>query len=330
MLEQIKTLIADPDLTVVEEIQPLWSNFGSLLRCHSPKLGKNIIVKCVNPPALEKSEHPRGWNTQTSHLRKLKSYQVETQFYQHYANQTDGLCAVPKCIVNGSDNEQVILVIDDLSELGFTERREHGTEFIVKKGIDWLAHFHARFMGSDAQGLWQQGGYWHLATRLDELAAMPDGELKSAASSIDQKLNAAKFKTLLHGDAKLQNMCFEPTTGKVAAVDFQYVGNGAGVIDLMYFLGSAFDEPQLREHHLSLLEYYFSTLQKALLHYQVTVDFVALKQEYTELYNYAWADFYRFLLGWNPNSWKVNGFIDYITTLALEDLKDINQKGARK
>ena len=33
-----------------------------------------------------------------------------------------------------------------------------------------LAELHARFLGEAPEGLWSEGSYWHLATRLDELA----------------------------------------------------------------------------------------------------------------------------------------------------------------
>lgn len=325
MLEDVQQLLADPDVRLVEEVQALWSDFGALVRCYSPKLNKNIIVKKIAPPSPESSTHPRGWNTSTSHDRKLKSYQVESDFYQDYAQHCDHDCAVPQLIAANSAGDKTLLVMEDLTELGFSERREQGNEYIVKKGIEWLAHFHAKFIHTSGDKLWQQGGYWHLSTRQDELAKMPNSDLKRWASKIDDKLRQAKYQTLVHGDAKLQNMCFCPETGRVAAVDFQYVGKGAGVIDLMYFLGSAFEQNDLYQYHQPLLEYYLIVLEQALAKYQVELNFVELKQEYTALYSYAWADFYRFLLGWNPDSWKVNDFIVEMSNSAIQSIKDQNR-----
>lgn len=322
MLQNVQQLLADPDVYLVEEVQALWSDFGALVRCFSPKLNKHIIVKKIAPPSAENSTHPRGWNTTTSHTRKLKSYAIENEFYQNFAQHTDENCAVPQLIASGSQGDSTLLVMDDLTELGFSERREQGTEFIVKQGIHWLAHFHARFMQTSADNLWQQGGYWHLATRQDELNKMPESELKNCASAIDAKLKQAQFQTLVHGDAKLQNMCFEPESGKVAAVDFQYVGKGAGVVDLMYFLGSAFEQEDLYKHNDKLFEFYLSTLKSALTKYKVDVDIAALEQEYRTVYCFAWADFYRFLLGWNPDSWKVNDFIVEMANMAVQSIKD--------
>lgn len=322
MLKDIQQLIADPDVHLVEEVQALWSDFGSLQRYFSPKLNKNIIVKKIAPPSPENSTHPRGWNTTTSHARKLKSYSIEVEFYQRFAQHTYDSCKVPQLIAANVQDDYTLLIMDDLVELGFSCSREHGTEFIVKQGIVWLAHFHAKFMHTEAKNLWQQGGYWHLATRQDELNNMPESTLKSAAAAIDNKLKQAKFQTLVHGDAKLQNMCFDPQTAKVAAVDFQYVGKGAGIIDLMYFLGSAFEQEDLYKHSDNLLEFYLTTLELALKQNRIVLNFAELEHEYRELFDFAWADFYRFLLGWNSNSWKVNDFIIERTNMVLQSIKD--------
>jgi aminoglycoside phosphotransferase (APT) family kinase protein len=56
--------------------------------------------------------------------------------------------------------------------------------------------------------LWKTGTYWHLKIRPDELAALTDAALKKAAPAINQKLQQAKYKTFVHGDAKLENFCF--------------------------------------------------------------------------------------------------------------------------
>ncbi len=324
MLDKIRNLISDPQLEIREEVQSLWSDFGSLLRCFSPKLAKTIIVKFVSAPELEQTKHPRGWNTLTSHNRKLKSYQVETNFYQTYSSKVDQLCQVPNLIAANSEANQTILIMEDLSQLGFSEKRESGNLYIVKQCINWLSHFHACFMLDSAETLWQQGGYWHLSTRQDELNIMPSSRLKSYASQIDRKLQDAQFQTLIHGDAKLQNMCFKPETAEVAAIDFQYVGKGAGIVDFMYLLSSAFEEQELRTHHQELLEYYLTSLKSALQHYQKQVAFEELEREYRYLYQFAWADFYRFLLGWNPSSWKINSFIEEMSDIAIERFKENN------
>ena len=132
----------------------------------------------------------------------------------------------------------------------------------AKQGITWLANFHACFLHKPLDKLWPVGTYWHLATRPDEYSKMPASSLKECAHKIDQTLNSARFQTLVHGDAKLANFCFHPETEDTAAVDFQYVGKGAGIKDLVYFLGSCFTSEELDSHAQTLIDFYFDELKK--------------------------------------------------------------------
>jgi len=72
----LKATDAD-DLFPIGTIQSLWSGYGSIDRYGlvGSSLG-SVIVKHVRLP--ERSQHPRGWNSDNSHQRKLRSYQVET------------------------------------------------------------------------------------------------------------------------------------------------------------------------------------------------------------------------------------------------------------
>lgn len=304
LLPRLRVALNDNTLHKIEVVQSLWSGYGEIARYHSPKNHNTIIVKQVSVP--QKVQHPRGWNTQTSHQRKLRSYQVEQFFYTNHAYQCDEYCRVPQVIECASDG---LLILEDLDASGFEVRRENGDARSVKLGIRWLANFHARFLNSSGHGLWAVGSYWHLQTRQDEWQAMPQGELKNLASVIDTKLNEAKFKTLIHGDAKLANFCFDLDGNDLAAVDFQYVGCGIGMKDLAYFLGCCYDSVGLMDNEYAMLDCYFEYLQRALKRYQLTVDWQALRTEWTELYAFAWADFYRFLVGWSPQHYKISPYM---------------------
>ena len=124
------------------------------------------------------------------------------------------------------------MVLEDLDAAGFPVRLASVSPLQLRSCLDWLATFHATFLGVAPEGLWESGTYWHLATRSEELAALDDLRLKEAAPVIDQRLSAARFQTLVHGDAKLANFCFSEEDDGVAAVDFQYVGGGCGMKDV--------------------------------------------------------------------------------------------------
>ena len=57
-------------------IQELWSGYGKIMRVGLEHAAvESVVVKHVQLP-LSKN-HPRGWNTDLGHQRKVKSYQVE-------------------------------------------------------------------------------------------------------------------------------------------------------------------------------------------------------------------------------------------------------------
>ncbi|MEO9871818.1 phosphotransferase [Ekhidna sp.] len=301
-----------------ESVQTLWSGYGEIKRYYLEG-GKypNVIVKHIQ--LSDTDIHPKGWNTSLSHHRKLKSYQVERKWYQQYANQTNIHCRVPQSYYAVEEGTDLLLVMEDLDSVGFNIRLHHEEVALkdAKNCLSWLAHFHARFMGDTGDGLWPIGTYWHLNTRPDELERMENISLKKAANGIDQQLNNSTYQTLVHGDAKLANFCFNKN-GTVAAVDFQYVGRGCGIKDVVYFISSCFDEEACEKYEPELLNHYFKQLEIAL---NKIVDYQSVKEEWSMLYRYAWADFYRFLDGWSPGHWKMHSYSERMTQEVLEELK---------
>jgi len=192
--------------------------------------------------------------------------------------------------------------------------------------LDWLANFHAAFMGKSPDGLWETGTYWHLETRPHELEVMDDQRLKAVAPLIDKKLKEAKYQTIVHGDAKLANFCFSGDIRRAAAVDFQYAGGGCGMKDVAYFIGSCLDESDCEKHESLLLDFYFARLKDALKRQpQPDVNPEELESEWRGLFPFAWADFHRFLKGWSPGHWKINSYSERISREVIEKLK--NEKG---
>ncbi len=303
-------------------VQSLWSGYGSIKRFGLDGADQtSVIVKHVSPPNAGK--HPRGWNTDLSHRRKLKSYQVESAWYENYASRCGAGSRVPKCLAVKKMNEEVFLLLEDLDAAGYNERRSTVTLPELTACIEWLAQFHARFLGSSTNGLWECGTYWHLDTRPDELKrlATEDPALWKAASAIDAELTRSPFQTLVHGDAKLANFCFSPDGASVAAVDFQYVGQGCGMKDLAYFIGSCFGEKECERQETQLLDLYFLKLRSALEQCESPVDPDALETNWRSLYPFAWTDFHRFLKGWSPGHWKIHDYSERLSKDVLTQLE---------
>ncbi|MDH5446441.1 MAG: ecdysteroid 22-kinase family protein [Gammaproteobacteria bacterium] len=308
----------------IEDIQTLWSGYGKIMR-YGLKGGDRdrVVVKHVKLP--DRQHHPRGWNTDRSHLRKIKSYQVETAWYRDWGKACDARCRIPQCFALESDEGEFLMVLEDLDASGFPLRKESVSMVEMQACLSWLANFHASFMGQTPKGLWQVGTYWHLDTRPDELAVLNDVGLKQAAEQIDQLLRSARYQTFVHGDAKLANFCFADTvySGKgepVAAVDFQYVGGGCGMKDVAYFIGSCLYEDDCERYETELLDVYFAELGKALTSRNSPVDPAAVEHEWRELYPVAWTDFHRFMKGWSPGHWKIHSYSERMARAVVERL----------
>lgn len=296
-----------------ERLQALWGGYGELWRAElrSGPTASHVVVKSVRPPRDDSSR---------SHVRKLRSYEVEQAFYERYAPR----CAeAPSCRVARpnkvlAEDGGWLFVLEDLDAAGFGERRRGASH--LSATLRWLATFHARFLGTAPEGLWKVGTYWHLGTRPDELQAMRHDALRQAAPRIDAALNGARFKTLVHGDAKLDNVCFG-RDDEVALVDFQYVGGGVGVKDVAYFLNGCLSPRDCESLVPRYLDDYFRELSSALRANAASVDVAAIEREWRALFPLAWVDFYRFLLGWAPGQFDRDPYSERLTRDVLAGLK---------
>lgn len=302
----------------VQVIQTLWSGYGELVRLAFE--ARSVIVKHVTLPTS--SEHPRGWNTDRSRQRKLHSYDVEVNWYKAFSSAADARCRIPrglKCVRNG---HEWLIVMEDLAEAGYGTTVENADHNHLVASLQWLANFHARYMGSRSDLLWESGTYWHLQTRPDELQALKDAQLKAAARQIDAVLRATVYSTIVHGDAKLANFCFNADGTRASAVDFQYVGHGCGMKDVAYFMSSAIEPEQCHTMEAWVLDTYFTALHEALGHYQPHLDSAGVEREWRPLFAVAWADFQRFIKGWSPGHYKINAYTETVTDRALDYLTD--------
>lgn len=303
------------EIIKVETIQSLWSGYGEIFRCFlSGGTHDSIVVKHVKMPV--QNDHPRGWNTNLSHERKVKSYQVETFWYTHYESAH---ARIPKCYgVSQLDNE-VIILLEDLDKSGFSKRVHQPSFDEILLCIRWLAQFHAQYVHQIPTGLWDIGTYWHLDTRPEELEVLTDLVLKNNAEKIDDILNQCTYKTLVHGDAKLANFCFSPHSKEVAAVDFQYIGGGCGMKDLAYFIGSCLSEKDCEKHEKELLDIYFECFKSGKMLNKQQSE--AIEEEWRRLFPVAWTDFHRFLKGWSPGHWKINTYSEKLAQQVIQSLK---------
>ncbi|KJY78889.1 hypothetical protein TW74_11745 [Vibrio nigripulchritudo] len=300
-------------------IQKLWGDFGRLERWYlDSECRQSVIAKWIELP--DTLAHPRGWNTARSTERKLASYVIEANWYLHFSKQKDSRCLMPIGLDVDPNPANYVIVMSDLNDWGLTQIVKESSLVHWKLCLKWLANFHAKHLGFEETNLWEQGTYWHFDTRPDEWEAMPDSDLKQQASAIDEALKRAPFPTLVHGDAKLANFCFSEDNTQVAAVDFQYVGHGCAMKDVMLFISSCVPVDQAKDFEELLLDYYFSQFEEAILFYHLEQDAKQITESWRPFYYLAWADFLRFLEGWSPEHWKINKYSKACATKGLSYL----------
>jgi hypothetical protein len=282
-----------------QHIQQLWGGVGEILRIElDAGPVETAIVKWAKPPA--------GLDDVSSR-RKRTSFAVEIAFYRSMARRCDDTCRVAKLLAARVVDDEAVLVLEDLDAAGYPGRVDEASDAQLDAALSWLASFHARFLGEPSGQLWPTGTYWHLDTRLDELAAIEDRALREAAPVIAERLSSARFQTIVHGDPKEANFCFGPAG--VAAVDFQYTGRACAMTDVAYLLYGRRDEPEDGIDRKRLATYF------AQLRYRLAadVDGAAVEAEWRSLYALARLDFCRFLAGWRPSLWdrdtRGHGFV---------------------
>lgn len=310
-------------LRSVEPLQSLWGGQGSVLQLHlNDPHNQSLVLKHIVPDAS--ASHPRGWNSSASYVRKLKSYEVESRWYEHFAQRCHARCKVPRLKgLSVTDTERLIL-LEDLS-IDYPATPPALSISQVSLCLRWLAEFHAQFIHEPGSGLWAEGCYWHLGTRQEEWQSMAGGPIREAAERLDELLRKTPYQTLVHGDAKLANFRFSPASLQspqskphgVAAVDFQYVGRGCGMRDVAYLLGSCVDEAACERYEEPLLDSYFGQLRQALEGTLPPDEIDQLEHQWRTLYPIAWTDFYRFLLGWMPSHPKINRYTRSLAERAL-------------
>ena len=304
-----------PDGTIisvesVKALASLWAGMGHVLEVKAQ--GKNgnvtVIIKHISMPTEDQS---------IGNMRKSASYAVEASFYQIFSVIIREFLQVnitPRCYyvdMSGQSRNEVVICMSPLPGPVITRMREAEYTSAIRS----IAMFHSCFWGTRADeavagGLQSQGGYWYLDTRPDEFEAMPrkgwKGRLRKAAVALDVRLKQDPCQCVIHGDLKGSNMSYSVSDDTVTFCDFQYSGKSSPMKDMAYFLAvtAPHTTPQSEQEALSL---YLCVLQEHLYQHGSysnatvgpieTVTVPSLPELQIAL-NIAYADLYRWMVGW--------------------------------
>lgn len=319
---------------VVERLEVQYASQRNVSRdaatpCTPPS---TLVMKTVSPPAAVSGPDLVG------HKRKIKSYQVEAEFYKQHAHGliSAGLRLPTPIFIDAQPPSSFTFILSDLAQGSFQPSRGNLSMAQLQTALQWLACLHARYHGDALPtDLWPVGGFWHLETRQDELENM-DAEwagLKSLAPSLDAYLRGLqvpapaeqgriqsetdnaqpgsssstssppRHTTILHGDFKSENLMFgvaEDGSPACAAYDFQYCGAGFGAKDVVYlFCSSTNDRMLSASGEELLLRHYHTALQSELLKLGKDSHANAYTFELMmEHFEVSLLDYVRFMAGW--------------------------------
>lgn len=334
-------------------VTDLWAGYGSIHRVKvyfDNGTALPLIIKRVNPPCDE------GSTQSVSHVRKLKSYQIEGNFYSDLApilESSNLKCHVPipYSIIESPSSNSFQFVLSDLSS-NFSSTYGSLNESQTYCALSWLAKLHATFYqhtiitstqnkeGNDNEVslVWDYGGYWHLKTRLEELESIDSSKHRrfscfhpkrsQLAFLVDERMNASRHKshTLVHGDFKKDNIMFSDTVeDECAAVDFQYCGAGYGMKDVVMLIVSSVSSRVLSTvGEEGLIMYYYQEFMKYYKNVHTEIDHSTLEEEITpttmkKQYELSLLDYVRFMDGWG--FWGSNA--SYAEERAWATLKEL-------
>jgi Phosphotransferase enzyme family len=307
----------------------LWAGMGHLYRVNLTSLDSqqssqqstnsshnSLVIKHIVLPSSNNKK-----SLSLSDKRKADSYLVEANFYEKFVPellQQEYPVALPETFYVERSPHEIIIAMSFIEPSSRNHYMDNVTDIYAV--LSWLARFHASCWGPAAAkecvervGLQPIGTYWHLDTRPDEHAAMPNhgwqGRLKLAARAIDERLKRDPIQSVVHGDVKDANVLFTPRhqqycsanetddrqgarADNVVLCDFQYSGQGAPTKDLAYFFSSSVGSSSAAQER-KYLEFYLNELS-GLLQPGEAPSLLDL-QDSLDL---AYCDFYRFMSGW--------------------------------
>lgn len=211
----------------------------------------------------------------------LRMYIREVGFFGHLASESP--VRVPASLHCSVDEEtsQFVVVMEDLCGMRTVDQVQGMSIEDAEHAVDELAAWHATWWGRSEQ-LAEAGLTVHLRDPIYP-AVLPmvfaEGWEK-VTSSVDvpepilavgprfadaiapllHDLGGAPT-TMIHGDYRADNMLFDDE-GRVALLDFQLIGTGAGVYDLAYFVTQSLSTDVAEAHERELFDRWIERLRE--------------------------------------------------------------------
>ena len=207
----------------------------------------------------------RASNLETG--KGLLAYEREMRFYQNFSAE----CPLhPPAFYGGSDvsgEGDYLLLMEDLESFRFVSQLDVLSAQDASACLAGLARMHAYYWEKPeldvADSLYQFSDWadiyapiiatgWPLFQK--DFGDVIPAEMfpmyepgNAAAGAIFRYFSESRPKTLLHGDARIENFCFHRNTGAARAYDWQLAAAGPGIYDVILLLGKEESLKRLKE-----------------------------------------------------------------------------------
>ena len=260
------------------EIQPVGSDVGFLgdicrvIPSYTEANGpwpKSLIAKF---PTVRQANLETG--------RHLLAYEREALFYRHAANGCPADPPQHYFSIESDSPGDYLIFIEDLEGGRFVKQVDGLAFEDAIEAMAALARMHAHYWQSaDIKNKpwlydfsqWAQiypasiESGWPLFERdfgyliSDHLKPVfPPGN--AAAAQLFNYLSTDRPVTLIHGDARMENLCFDPVSGKARYYDWQLVSSGPAAYDVMYFIASGLEPEEILARGDELIQHYHKAL----------------------------------------------------------------------
>ena len=262
------------------EIEPIGTDSGFAGVAH------RLVPRYAGTADAESSPPSLIWKAPSAHaptrrlLNRLGAYRAETDFYRRAAAFGE-IAPKPFFAEFDADSGNFCLLLEDLSRMRRPDGFSREDAFAVART---LGRIHARFCSESGRA----AAAW--APKFDSAAAlfarlqtaawrrMPPAILDAAPhlAEIAQRIapRTAEIKarlarppfTLIHGDARADNLFFDDSGGgapTVRAIDWQAVRLGRGGYDLAYFMATSLDAEIRRAIQDDMIRAYVDSLTAA-------------------------------------------------------------------
>lgn len=205
-----------------------------------------------------------------------------------------GIMALASWFVSGHPRKYA-LFIEDLSDFRIGDQAKGCSDEDVRNIVTTMGRLHGQFWGSKELAEMSWIAPYSVTSRIMQMRYLSSvgrylkeegntlsekqrdmlGWLKAEGANLTERFDEGPA-TLLHGDVRLDNICFDDNSSEVLLFDWQTLLRGPGASDLAYFISATLPVEASEDEVNELIDLYHTSLAEQ----GVTIDRAELRSQY--------------------------------------------------